>query len=105
MSGDANDAAAYHREMQRLYALRGPAMSDRAVTPWQRERRYQERLQRSHDERRTVRPRFTPAQARAALEYLDAKYETEPQGTTLRCFRHELLDAIERAASDAKAPE
>lgn len=52
-----------------------------------------EEKQRMYDERRTVRPHFTPKQAQAALDYLTAKRETEPLGTTLSYFIRELKRA------------
>lgn len=55
-----------------------------------------EEKQRMYDERRTVRPHFTPKQAEAALNYLLPKAEIEPLGTTLRYFIREL----ERAAKE-----
>jgi hypothetical protein len=72
-------------------------MADRAVTPWQREAKYQERLQRAHDERRTVRPHFTRTQARNLHEYLSHVLALEPLGRELGAAADELKRAIEAA--------
>lgn len=59
-----------------------------------------EEKQRMYDDRRTVRPHFTPKQAEAALAYLNAQAETEPLGTTLRYFIRELQAAALGGHSD-----
>jgi hypothetical protein len=72
-------------------------MGERAVTPWQREAKYQERLKRAHDERRTVLPRFTPIQARNLHAYLVRIEFEEAAGRELGAALHELKRAIEAA--------
>ena len=56
-----------------------------------------EEKQRMYDDRRTVRPHFTPKQAQAALDYLLPRAEVEPLGTTLRYFIRELQEAVRDA--------
>ena len=76
-------------------------MGDRAVTPWDRERKYQERKQRAYDERRTVLPRFTPVQARNLHAYLVRIEFDEAAGRELGAALNELKRAIE-AADDGR---
>jgi hypothetical protein len=72
-------------------------MSDRAVTPWQREAKYQARLQQEYEKRRTVLPRFTPTQARNLHEHLSHVLALEPLGRELGGAADELKRAIEAA--------
>jgi hypothetical protein len=72
-------------------------MGERAVTPWQREAKYQERLKQEYANRRTVLPRFTPTQARNLHSHLSWVLATEPRGRELGAAADELKRAIEAA--------